>query len=368
MSQVPSPQDNTGKITLTWSNKPGAPRPQTTTIGQLTRPQAAPAPETPPAPQPEVEPAPAPQPQPETAPAPQPQPTAEPAPQPEPAAESAPAPAESPARPAEPATGRKKGGILFDTVLVMSLAGLIGLGAWYVHQQLQMYRVPTPLELAQSEYLVLCKQHEQLQNAAYKADEQIHLSGRLAYLDKQLADIKSRIDEEKQGIAQEQNHIQELQREIRQEDKTSRSIAKGLLIGLPIGDASTTSGKVYQDATIHRLEGGRITLRTPNGQVSFPTAQLVKDNLPDMVRYAFGLDDMVDMTDFESANGQPEPRKRRKGRIITPRRQPAETSYEPQSGTPTVDTGAHRQADAPIILPEDDGSWQPPAEALPIGE
>ena len=364
MSQVPSPQDNTGKITLTWSNKPGAPRPQTTTIGQLTRPQAPPTPQPEPPPQPKVEPPAACQPAPASAP----QPEITPAPQPEPAVEPTSAPAGNPARAAESSTGKKKGGVLFDTVLVMSLAGLIGLGAWYVHQQMQMYRVPTPLELAQSEHLELCKQHEQLQNAAYKADEQIHMSGRLAYLDKQLADIKGRIVEEKQGIAQEQNRIQELQREIRQEDKTSRAIARGMLIGLHVGDVSTTSGRVYNSATIHRLEGGRITLRTPIGQVCFPTSQLVKDNLPDMVRYAFGLDEMVDMTDFEAANGQPEPSKRRQGRLITPRKHSAEASYEPQSGAPTLDTGAHRQADAPVILPEDDGSWQPPAEALPIGE
>ena len=345
MSQEHTPKDAMGKITLTWGDKPGAPRPQTTHVNQMPKVQAAPVP--------------APEPQPAPAPA---QQAEEAAPQPAPAAE------EKPATPA-----RKKSGAVLDTLLVLTLVGILGGGAWYVHQQTQMYRVPSPLELAQNEHLELCKQHEQLQNAAYKADEQIHMSGRLAYLDSQLADIKRRIGEEKQGIEAENDRIQALQREIRQEDKTARSIAKGLLIGLPIGNAATTSGKVYPNATIHRLENGRITLRTPNGQVCFPTSQLVKDKLPDMARYALGLDDMVDMTDFETSAGKPEPRKRRQGKLITPRKassQPAEQDYEPAPGAPVVEAQSRHNTAAgeESLIPGADGSWQAPQEALPIVE
>ena len=256
---------------------------------------------------------------------------------------------------------------------MLSLIGIIGGGIWGVHQQMQMYRVPTPLELAQQEHMKLCKQHEQLQIAAYKADEQLHLHARLNFLDHQLGKMQNHLAEERKGIDTERGQILALQREIRQEDKTSRSIAKGLLIGLPIGDASTTSGKVYQNATIHRLEGGRITLRTPNGQVSFPTSQLVKDNLPDIARYAFGLDDMVDMTDFESASGKPAAKKRRQGKLITPQApasQPAEQNFEPASGAPVVDAQNRHNSTAgdDALIPGDDGSWQAPQGALPIGE
>ena len=248
--------------------------------------------------------------------------------------------------------------------------GALGGGAWYVHQQLQATHVPSPLEIAQNEYLELCKQHEQLRDAAYKADEQLHMTGRINYLERQLSEIRNRIAEEQRGIANEQGRIQALQREIRQEDKTSRGIARSMLIGLPIGNVSTTNGRAYANATIHRMEGGRITLRTQNGQVCFPTSQLVKDNLPDMARYAFGLDDMVDMTDFVAADGSPEPRKRRKGKLINQRKavpQPTEPNYEPESGAPAVDTGK-RNVEAESILPETDDSWQAPQEALPIGE
>ena len=359
MSQAPQSKDTQGKITLTWGAKPTPPRPQP------SAPAESPKPAPTPTPAPEPEPAPAPTPEPKPAPTPAPAPAVkEEKPQSAPAEDKA-------------ATGKKKSGgwgaAFFDTLLVLALVGALGGGAWYVHQQLQATHVPSPLEIAQNEYLELCKQHEQLRDAAYKADEQLHMTGRLNYLERQLSEIKGRIAEEQRGIANEKNRIQALQREIRQEDKTSRGIARSMLVGLPIGNVSTTNGRAYANATIHRMEGGRITLRTQNGQVCFPTSQLVKDNLPDMARYAFGLDDMVDMTDFEAADGSPEPKKRRKGKLINPRKaspQAAEQNYEPESGAPAVDTGNrnYRNEAGEGILPDTDGSWQAPQEALPIGE
>ena len=214
------------------------------------------------------------------------EPKPQPGPEPAPEAKSAPAPAPEPVTPpAQPE--KKKGGFaaaFFDFILVMLLLGAIGGGDWYVHQQMELYRVPSPLELAQAEHLELCKQHEQLQDAAYKADEALHMRERITHLELQIDAVKRQLAEHKQGIEAERGRIHSLQREIRQEDKTSRGVAKNLLIGLPVGNVSTTNGRVYPNAIIHRLEAGRITLRTPQGQVRFPVAQLVKDNLPDMAR------------------------------------------------------------------------------------
>lgn len=278
-------------------------------------------------------------------------------------ADKAPVP-ESPAA----KTGQKtsKGGVLLDTLLVLALLGSIGAGAWYVTEELNKYRVPTPMELAQAEHLELCKQHEELQEAAYQADEQLHMRERLSSLELQIADTKRQIAERKRSLEDEHTRMLALQREIRQEDKTSRAVARNLLIGLPIGNASTTTGKAYPDAVIHRLEGNTITLRTPYGQSRFPLSRLVKDNLPDIARYALGIDDLVDMSDFEAA-----PRRHRKGKLITPRKpstQVTEPSYEPESGAPVVDTQkpASITVEAGGLTPEDDGSWQAPTAPLPI--
>ena len=336
------------KVTLSWSNSPAAPKPM------------------PKAPEPAEKPA---EKLPETEPKPQ------PGPEPAPEAKSAPAPAPEPVTPpAQPE--KKKGGFaaaFFDFILVMLLLGAIGGGAWYVHQQMELYRVPSPLELAQAEHLELCKQHEQLQDAAYKADEALHMRERITHLELQIDAVKRQLAEHKQGIESERGRIHSLQREIRQEDKTSRGVAKNLLIGLPVGNVSTTNGRVYPNAIIHRLEAGRITLRTPQGQVRFPVSQLVKDNLPDMARYAFGIDDMVDMSDFEAAPGTPAPKKNRHGKIISPRKpstQVTEPSYEPAPGAPVVDAPAQPATitGEPGLTPEDDGAWQAPEGALPIGE
>ena len=293
-----------------------------------------------------------------------------------PEAKPEPAPVEKaecePAAPASAPAPEKKAsgwGIFFDTVLVLLLLGIIGSGAWFISQELDKYRVPSPMELAQAEHLELCRQHEQLQDAAYRADEQIHMRQRIDSLDLQIANTRRQIAERKKAIADEHARIVALQREIRQEDKTSRAVAKNLLIGLPIGNASTTNGKAYPNAVIHRLEPGYITLRTPYGQSRIALSRLVKDNLPDIARYAFGIDDMVDMSDFESA-----PRKHRQGKLITPRKPSTkvqETNYEPESGAPVVNTQAPHSSTItvePGLTPEDDGSWQAPTAPLPIEE
>lgn len=274
-------------------------------------------------------------------------------------------------KPEDTAPARKPGrsGVFVDTLLVLLLLGALGSGAWYTHRELEQYRVPTPMELAQAEHLELCKQHEQLQDAAYRADEQIRMRERIDSLNLQIADTRRQIAERKASIEDQHARVLALQQEIRQEDKTSRAVARNLLIGLPIGNAATTTGKAYPDAVIHRLEHGYITLRTPYGQSRFPLARLVKDNLPDIVRYAFGIDDMVDMSDFESA-----PRKKRQGKLITPRRpstKVVEPSYEPETNAPVVNTQAQEPAGItvePGSAPEESGTWDAPTAPLPIGE
>ena len=348
MTQENATQTRKGNITLTWSDKPlPASRPS-----PAAEPQPAPTPAAAPQPKPVAPPAEAPVPAP-----------AAPAPQPEPAVEPAAEPAPQPA-------GKQKsrwGSILFDSVLVLALVGIIGGGAWYLHQQLNTYRVPTPLELAQAEHLELCQQQAQLQDTAYKADEQLHLRERLTRLDLQLAEVRRSIDEHKRALANERDRVLAVQREIRQEDKSSRGVARSMLIGLPIGHASRSNGKVYPNAVIHRLANGRISLRTATGPVTFPLGQLVKENLPDMARYALGLDDMVDMSDFTAEKGHTAP-KPRKGKLIQPRRPSTRVeppaSYEPEPAAPVVNTDA---PPTPILVePGTDSTWQAPEGALPI--
>lgn len=317
---------------------------------------------------------------------------------PEPSAEKAePAPAEQAetpaeeqaAAPAEPAAEPKKRktdivGIVVDTLLVGLLVGAIGGGCWYLHKELAGLRVLTPMELAMQKKVELCQQREALQGKAYHADEQLHMRRRLASLVEQQRTLQRKIEEGRQAVENAHQQVLGLQHEIRQEDKTSRSVAKGLLPGLFIGDAPTTTGRVHRNATIHRIEGNRISLRSPEGQVRFPVRELVKDNLPDIARYAFGLDDLVDMSDFELTPGEDAP-KPRKGKLIkqapaAPAASPADESapdavdYEGDGGAPVVDTDANRTStltgeggeEPDGSLPTTTETWQPPAGDLPL--
>lgn len=277
-------------------------------------------------------------------------------------------------------TETKKGavaGVVLDTLLVLMLAGVLGGGCWYLNKELSQYRVPGPMELAAQENIELCKEREALQAPAYHADEQLHMRKRLASLVRKSEEMKRQLEEKRRQVETGHQQVLAVQHEIRQEDKTSRSVAKSLLPGMPIGDATTTTGKLYRNAVIHRLEGKKITLRTPEGQMRFPVNTLVKDRLPDLARYAFGLDDMVDMSDFEVTPDQPAP-KARKGKLITPKAAPKDeekadtpADYEPAAGAPVVDTDANRTStwtgeseDAPEETPT--GSWRPPTGDLPF--
>lgn len=290
-------------------------------------------------------------------------------------------PAEGDAKAEETPAPRKgrAAGLLLDTLLVLMLGGALGGGGYYLHRELNRYRVPSPMELAAQENLELCKQREALQEPAYHADEQLHMRKRLAALVRRSEELKRSISEKKQVIETQHQKVLAVQHDIRQEDKSARSVAKGLLPGMAIGTASTTSGKTYNHAVIRRIEGGRITLRIPEGQATFPVNTLVKDNLPDFVRYAFGLDDMVDMSDFEATADTPAP-KPRKGKLIPTRTKSEEEApaspaadYEPAAGAPVVDTEANKTTrwteegeDSPDTAAPS-GSWQPPAGALPFG-
>lgn len=266
---------------------------------------------------------------------------------------------------------RKSGGFwgcLLDLFLILLLTGALGGGGWYLYQEMERYRVPSQMELAMEENLELSQTRDGLRDAAFHADEQLHMRQKLSSLDEQLVDLKRRINDKKASVAAEHERVVALQNEILKEDRTLRSVARGLLPGMPIGDAASSRGKVYRNAVIHRLEGNRITLRYPEGQASFPVRELVKDTLPDIARYAFGLDDLVDTSDFEAVAGQPISKKR-KGKLISPKNhvQPQGVKdYEPETGTPTVDTNA---APTSTITADDDAPA--PAEEeweMPEGE
>lgn len=299
--------------------------------------------------------------------------TTESADTPETEEQSAAPPAEEAATPAAPKKDRA--GLVLDTLLVLLLAGVLGGGTWYLNRELAKYRVPSPMELAAKENVELCKQREELQEKAYHADEQLHLRKRLSNLAMRSSELQRRLAEKKQVVETQHQKILAVQHDIRQEDKTLRGVAKGLLPGMSVGDVTTTTGRSYHNAVIRRLEGGRITLRMPEGQTTFPVNQLVKDTLPDLARYAFGQADMVDMSDFEVTPDQPKP-KVRKGKLITaPTPAKAEDNtpkdYEPTAGAPVVDTDANKTStwtgeseDAPTTAPAD--SWKAPEGELPF--
>lgn len=234
--------------------------------------------------------------------------------------------------------------LVTDSLLVGLLLTAIGGTGYYLKEQYKRFRVPTPMELVMKENEQLCKRHEELRERAFHADEQLHMRRRLAHREIRLGQDSRRIAELEASIAEQRNRILAIQHEIRSTDKEYRSVARSLLPGMPIGNATTTNGKVYRNAVIYRLDGKNIALRTPEGQSRFPVSRLVKDNLPTLARYAFGLENLVDMSDFDTAETLDTPVAEPSPRTSKPEPAPqkdSEPSYEPEGGAPVVDTDAN---------------------------
>lgn len=235
-----------------------------------------------------------------------------------------------------------------DSTLVLLITAAIGATGYYLKEQYERFRVPTPMEIVMQENEQLCQKHEALREKAFHADEQLHMRRRLAYQERRLGQDSQKIADLEASIAEQRSRVLAIQHEIRSADKECRSVARSLLPGMPIGNATTTTGKAYRNAVIYRIDNKNIVLRTPEGQSRFPVRQLVKDNLPTLARYAFGLENLVDMSDFDTAESLDTPLKQEPAPAASPAPTPApaqkqqkETSYEPEEGAPVVDTDAN---------------------------
>ncbi len=296
-----------------------------------------------------------------------------------PAADAAPETAPDNTPEGEPAPEEKEqaperklpwGSICLDATLVLLLIAVLATAVYYFRLTAERYHVPTPMEQLLAESEELEARYNELLSRANQADTQLHLRARLAQLEGQAARYSAQIAEKKAELDEQHGRVLAMQYAIRQADETNRGIARSLLPGMPVGNVTTTTGKAYRNATIYRLDKRYIYIRFPEGQVRFPLRHLVKDNLPDLARYAFGELDLVDMSDFEQtgdaatpavAPAAPRPAAR-------PTRKPS-FSYDPAPGAPVLDTDANRTTTSRV--PEEPTTteqdvWDAPTGDLPM--
>lgn len=265
---------------------------------------------------------------------------------------------------------RGKWAVFFDVLLVALLLVILGFGGYYIKIKMDEYRVPSPMDIALQENARLQRERDAMVDAYYKADEHILMLKSLEHLDNELSKVQDECAGIEQSIAENKDKILALQHEIRTTDSEYRSVALSLLPGMAIGDAVTNRGKALKDAYIYRLEGNLITLRSHEGQIRIPTRQLIKKDMPRLARYAFGEEDLVDMSDFDANGEAPQkkssPKKQEAPKEKTPR-VTVRTDYEPASGAPVVDTSAG----ATITAPQTAGGnsqdvWVPTEGELPF--
>ena len=196
----------------------------------------------------------------------------------------------------------KRGTFWLDTALVLAVIAVLLGGSLYIKQELSLYHVPSPLEIALSEQNKLVSEMEALQPQALEADEQLRLRAALATRQRQIEEVRARIAATQQEISTLRGNILALQHEIRQADKDARRVARQLLPGMPLGTVHTTDSSTYHKAVIRTFDGRRLSLSHSEGiRSNMDVSKLVKDTLPLLARYAFGLESLVDMSDFDRA-------------------------------------------------------------------
>lgn len=276
-------------------------------------------------------------------------------------------PAAAEKAPAAPAKA-KWPGVLLDTLLVCMVLAVLGGGGYYLNSEWQKYRVPSALDIAYEQCKELCARRDAMLEDFHRADEQQHMRDRAAYLSNRLRERYDQIARVEASIAEQKKMVLALQHEIRRADKEARAVARGLLPGLQIGDVTSTRGKVYQNAVIARVEGRRISLRTPYGAATLPISELVKDNLPDLVLYALGVIDLVDMSDFTATGAAPASPQPKNTKLRTTVKPVNARDYEPRSAGPVLDTNKRH---TPVQTQPDSGYsagdvWQAPEGELPL--
>ncbi len=284
------------------------------------------------------------------------------------------APAEEAAPEAEaaaPKPTRKKirwGALCMDAALIMLLLAVLVTAGYYFRLTAKRYHVPTPMEQLLSDSEELERRYNELLPRANQADTQLHMLARLAQLEGQAARNSALIAEKKEAIDDQYGRVLAAQYAIRQADETNRSIARSLLPGMAVGDVTTTTGKAYRNATIYRIDKRYVYLRFPEGQVRFPLRHLVKENLPELARYAFGQLDLVDMSDFEQTGDAPAPVARPLAPAARAAAKEKADGYDPAPGAPVLDTDANRTTTSRVPEDEsaDDDGWDAPSGDLPM--
>lgn len=278
----------------------------------------------------------------------------------------------------KPSKKARFGNFCLDFLLVAMTASLIGGSAWYLNKQLKAYHIPTALELAMAENAKLAKIQHDMEEEAFRSDKSARLKLRFKNLQDQLTQLDQEIGKKKAALDAAKGKILASQHQIRQADRDARNLARNqLLPGMMVGVLRTKNGQVYNGAIIRGIDGKKIIVRHDSGQARFNISLLETDSLPALVRYALGLDELVDTSDFEQGQEPEEkPKSKRnkkdkspntaqnRGRIVTQ----SYANYDPKSGVPVLDssrqTKTSNTADAPAASNID--AWDAPDAPLPL--
>lgn len=278
-----------------------------------------------------------------------------------------------------------KSDYLMDILMVSVLVIIIGVGGYFIKNEMDKYEVPSPYEEACAEYDRLSEELNHLISNKKKVNDVQKikkLQARIEVQETQLNEARASLAkarEKKSGIQtsiqQEKQAIDSARYTLREADRDYRAKALAELPGMPIGDVlNRRRNHIVKGAIVANLDmrTNKIQLRSSSDMVNWNIKDLAKKQLPPIVRYALGVADLVDMSVLDE-EGKAETPKRPIARREQPvaKETPEEESYDPEPGGPIISSGhaetiSSDPAVTPSAEPENVPTWDAPTGALPI--
>ncbi len=255
-----------------------------------------------------------------------------------------------------------------DSFLVLLVAGTIGYTAYLLNHEMTAYKLPSPMIAEKAKNRELLATFKSLEEQAYRADANLRFEERLSALKEQSRLLKQQLSDEQAQQTQYQELILAQQDALKAAEKDARRIAhQQIRTGLHIGSMMTRDGQRYEDCTIRRATSKSITISHSTGQSPFSLERIAPESLPQLVRFALGMEKLIDTSDFVSRNEIKEKPVSVATKVQHANIELLPTPAKPAVGAPVIDTAPVTPASNPTGNPASSTErWVPTNDPLPL--
>ncbi len=189
--------------------------------------------------------------------------------------------------------------ISLDAFLVTLTVGALAACATILYQTLTRYHIPAPIVIERNEGTALLERLQSLEAKFYSADEQRSLKQRLEELRKDQVTLRKQLSAAQKTREDNQMGIIAQQKAILKAHKDAKRLAtQQINSGLHIGTIGTRDGRTFHNALIRRVVNKQLVISHSGGQSPVDVDRFTPGALPRLVRFALGLDEILDIKDL----------------------------------------------------------------------